>query len=824
MTADRRTPTPGSPTIEPGGNYATSVNEEIAELYNHGNYILLNAAGVNDITATCFPPLDAYAAGQTYGLVAPATNTTHVRVNVGSRGLKSVLDALGAELEPGAFIEGCYYKLDYDGTALKVVTDPNLRNKVDKTQIVTSQSSNSDLELWPTSAVRIFLNTALIGIATGLHPVGNMDCSANPNYPAAVKGDLYFVTVAGKIGGASGTSVLVGDFFYATADSAGGTQAAVGSSWAVVPLGSLGQAILASANVFTAINTITMAATGLFLKLRSTAAGSSTAGPDFDLFRDGASAAGNLGGMLRFKHQNSIGTETVFASIVSKIVDASNGSEDGELLLKSIIAGTDAVRFHVGSGFYSEGVTGGDKGAGTVNVAEIYENNSRVLTAASVLTPTDAAVARTMQDLWGMDRLTINTQSLSAATDITAAWDAAMALAAGRTRTAVMLGHGVFNNPNAATLLIPQAAGNLTVFGMGRDASSINCTYTGGDLLRIGTTGAAQIDTVTLAHFTINAPGSHAAGACVAVERGNHIWLEHMKLSAGFKAITFGAGASAIANDCQNIFLIDVWAQNNALSNVVGDPTPLIHAISGSGLIIEGGRWSGAGSSATNRHYCMIRDGSGSFNWDSILCRDVYGENIGSLVQCLGRGISGLSWLGGNIDCGDGTLNGFEAAPLTSAVAKDWLISHAKIGGIKGDMIHMSDDNGGLVYSHVISNNIFSDVDGNSIYIGNTGCEQINIHGNMHRGCGKGGIGTSIIRNGMRSGHIFGETARVDTGAAFTVLVEWRGAAVGLASRKGPIGTTTQAEDMAFCTAVGGSGAHGGLYSDVPGFEGGGTA
>lgn len=63
---------------------------------------------------------------------------------------------------------------------------------------------------------------------------GNTDCSTNPNYPAAVTGDAYVVTVAGKIGGASGVSVDVGDVYVAKADNAGGTQASVGSSWFVI--------------------------------------------------------------------------------------------------------------------------------------------------------------------------------------------------------------------------------------------------------------------------------------------------------------------------------------------------------------------------------------------------------------------------------------------------------------------------------------------------------------------------------------------------------------------------------------------------------------
>ncbi len=63
---------------------------------------------------------------------------------------------------------------------------------------------------------------------------GATDASANPNYPAASKGDFYLVSVAGKIGGASGVVVEAKDAYFATADNAGGTDAAVGTSWTVI--------------------------------------------------------------------------------------------------------------------------------------------------------------------------------------------------------------------------------------------------------------------------------------------------------------------------------------------------------------------------------------------------------------------------------------------------------------------------------------------------------------------------------------------------------------------------------------------------------------
>jgi len=64
---------------------------------------------------------------------------------------------------------------------------------------------------------------------------GATDCSGTPNYPAADAGDTYKVSVAGKIGGASGVVVEVGDMFICTADStASGDQATVGAYWDVL--------------------------------------------------------------------------------------------------------------------------------------------------------------------------------------------------------------------------------------------------------------------------------------------------------------------------------------------------------------------------------------------------------------------------------------------------------------------------------------------------------------------------------------------------------------------------------------------------------------
>lgn len=64
---------------------------------------------------------------------------------------------------------------------------------------------------------------------------GVIDCSGTPDYPAGDAGDNYIISVAGKIGGASGEVVEVGDLLICNTDgTVTGDEAAVGTKWDVV--------------------------------------------------------------------------------------------------------------------------------------------------------------------------------------------------------------------------------------------------------------------------------------------------------------------------------------------------------------------------------------------------------------------------------------------------------------------------------------------------------------------------------------------------------------------------------------------------------------
>ena len=71
-------------------------------------------------------------------------------------------------------------------------------------------------------------------VSSGVSAIDDFDASTNPDYPAASKGDLYHVTVAGKVGGVNGIDVEVGDSFKAKVDVVSGDQATVGNSWIIM--------------------------------------------------------------------------------------------------------------------------------------------------------------------------------------------------------------------------------------------------------------------------------------------------------------------------------------------------------------------------------------------------------------------------------------------------------------------------------------------------------------------------------------------------------------------------------------------------------------
>ena len=93
--------------------------------------------------------------------------------------------------------------------------------------------------------------------------------------------------------------------------------------------------------------TITVDDNSAALTIKSTDADSAN-GPIIDLVRDSASPADSDSlGMFRFKADNDAGEETIVANIKATVVDVSDGSEDGRLLLQTMIDGTSRNRIEI---------------------------------------------------------------------------------------------------------------------------------------------------------------------------------------------------------------------------------------------------------------------------------------------------------------------------------------------------------------------------------------------------------------------------------------------------------------------------------------------
>lgn len=95
-------------------------------------------------------------------------------------------------------------------------------------------AANSDTRVASQKAAKTYID-ALIAAQDAMVFKGLIDCSSNPNYPAADRGHTYRVSVVGKIGGASGISVEVGDVLICLFDGTpSGNQATVGTDWGII--------------------------------------------------------------------------------------------------------------------------------------------------------------------------------------------------------------------------------------------------------------------------------------------------------------------------------------------------------------------------------------------------------------------------------------------------------------------------------------------------------------------------------------------------------------------------------------------------------------
>jgi len=211
-----------------------------------------SASGITGISV-------AYTTGMAIVVIPDTTNDGTTQVNINSLGNLTLVkvDSAGvvSNLAAGDLVINHQYLFVYDGTNLVWIT-PNSIDQIHATGTVGNfitinadnnlgdsglaldddplLSSDSDTLIPSQKAVKAYAD-AIIPNANALMYKGVIDCSTNPDYPAASAGWLYVVSVAGKIGGASGITVEAGDMALCkTDDTPSGDQATVGEFWNVV--------------------------------------------------------------------------------------------------------------------------------------------------------------------------------------------------------------------------------------------------------------------------------------------------------------------------------------------------------------------------------------------------------------------------------------------------------------------------------------------------------------------------------------------------------------------------------------------------------------
>lgn len=116
--------------------------------------------------------------------------------------------------------------------------------------------------------------------------------------------------------------------------------------------------------------------------------------PFFYFWRNDATPGdGDDIGTIFWRGENSASTATNFAYITGSMLDVTDTTEDGEIQFHTRLAGTIAERMTLGAGLEIGAPTGGDKGAGTLNVdTAIYVDNDAVPTLGAINTFTTTQI------------------------------------------------------------------------------------------------------------------------------------------------------------------------------------------------------------------------------------------------------------------------------------------------------------------------------------------------------------------------------------------------------------------------------------------------
>lgn len=227
-------------------NTAASVDGEVAVFSGTGGKTIKRATG-SGLAKLTSGVLSTATSGTDY---APATSGTSILKGNGSGGFSSATSGTDYSAGTSALATGILKSTTSTGVlSIAVANDfPTLNQNTTGTAsnlsgtpalpngtTATTQTQGDNSTKLATTAYADAAVAAVLGANDAMVYKGVIDASANPNYPAASAGHAYKISVAGKIGGASGPNVEVGDLVIATADGlSAGNHATVGGSWTII--------------------------------------------------------------------------------------------------------------------------------------------------------------------------------------------------------------------------------------------------------------------------------------------------------------------------------------------------------------------------------------------------------------------------------------------------------------------------------------------------------------------------------------------------------------------------------------------------------------
>lgn len=148
-------------------------------------------------------------------------------------------------------------------------------------------------------------------------------------------------------------------------------QTVLDDTTAASALGTLGAPSLVSNNTFIKDTNIQ--------EIQDTNTGGSQA-PLLRLYRNSASpvTGDSLGSFEMYANNSSI-AKTLMTRVYAYVDDVTAGSENGRHVFGTVIDGSFTDKIHIGGGLFSTNVTGGDKGADSLNIKTAYDDGDMLI-------------------------------------------------------------------------------------------------------------------------------------------------------------------------------------------------------------------------------------------------------------------------------------------------------------------------------------------------------------------------------------------------------------------------------------------------------------